>query len=433
MGVLGDATRSDTSAGPECRPPGGHHHHGPTTRTFSRRSQLVSSIRQRRSWPQCGRPRTRGWSERRRHGRHFLRRRRPSARARDGEPGPGTVLEDLITTGEGLEVAERDVQPREVGQVPRKLDDLVIAVVRDGQVLAYHSPGVGHLVRGDGSSSSVRGGAAVGTPTRTSEATARMSRRMGADARRCDHRAWWPGGARRTTFRPGPGPGKSSWTCRRVTGPISCSARPLSAAAGRAAMAGLECSGTVSLLGDGVIGWDSVIGVCSVVGWRIRREGCGSRRATAADSAWRRPRHGRCAARGDVHSLVQRVHDRRPTARRGPAGARRSGWRRNHGNPARPGGRGDRGDDRGFGREVGPVRGAGRDDPGELPRRGLRDHRAGRDWRARGRRHSRCDWREYLERNLSALAPAGRLVVIGLQAGGGPRWTSRCSWPSEPR
>jgi voltage-gated potassium channel len=59
------------------------------------------------------------------------------------------VLEDLISTGEGLEVAERDVQPREVGQVPRKLDDLVIAVVRDGQVLAYHSPGVGHLVRGD--------------------------------------------------------------------------------------------------------------------------------------------------------------------------------------------------------------------------------------------------------------------------------------------
>ena len=64
-------------------------------------------------------------------------------------PALGTVLEDLITTGEGLEVAERDVQPREVGQVPRKLDDLVIAVVRDGQVLAYHSPGVGHLVRGD--------------------------------------------------------------------------------------------------------------------------------------------------------------------------------------------------------------------------------------------------------------------------------------------
>ncbi len=64
-------------------------------------------------------------------------------------PALGTVLEDLITTGEGLEVAERDVQPREVGQVPRKLDDLVIAVVRDQQVLAYHSPAIGHLVQGD--------------------------------------------------------------------------------------------------------------------------------------------------------------------------------------------------------------------------------------------------------------------------------------------
>ena len=64
-------------------------------------------------------------------------------------PALGNVLEDLISTGEGLEVAERDVRPREVGQVPRKLDDLVIAVVRDEQVLPYHSPAIGHLVRGD--------------------------------------------------------------------------------------------------------------------------------------------------------------------------------------------------------------------------------------------------------------------------------------------
>jgi voltage-gated potassium channel len=64
-------------------------------------------------------------------------------------PALGNVLEDLITTGEGLEVAERDVQPREVGQVARKLDDLVIAVVRDGDVLPYHSPAIGHLLRDD--------------------------------------------------------------------------------------------------------------------------------------------------------------------------------------------------------------------------------------------------------------------------------------------
>jgi voltage-gated potassium channel len=64
-------------------------------------------------------------------------------------PALGTVLEDLITTGEGLEVAERDVQPREVGEVPRKLADLVIAVVRDGEVLPYYAPTLGHLLRDD--------------------------------------------------------------------------------------------------------------------------------------------------------------------------------------------------------------------------------------------------------------------------------------------
>jgi voltage-gated potassium channel len=64
-------------------------------------------------------------------------------------PALGNVLEDLISTGEGLEVAERDVTPREEGQVPRQIDDLVIAVVRDGDALPYYSPAVGHLVRGD--------------------------------------------------------------------------------------------------------------------------------------------------------------------------------------------------------------------------------------------------------------------------------------------
>lgn len=64
-------------------------------------------------------------------------------------PALGNVLEDLLTTGEGLEVAERDVLPREAGQVPKKLADIVLAVVRDEQVLPYHSPAIGHLLRGD--------------------------------------------------------------------------------------------------------------------------------------------------------------------------------------------------------------------------------------------------------------------------------------------
>ena len=64
-------------------------------------------------------------------------------------PALGNVLEDLISTGEGLEVAERDVTPREEGRIPRQVDDLVIAVVRDGAALPYHSPAIGHLLRGD--------------------------------------------------------------------------------------------------------------------------------------------------------------------------------------------------------------------------------------------------------------------------------------------
>jgi voltage-gated potassium channel len=64
-------------------------------------------------------------------------------------PALGNVLEDLMSTGEGLEVAERGVLPREEGRTPRQLDDVVIAVIRDESVLPYHSPAIGHLLRGD--------------------------------------------------------------------------------------------------------------------------------------------------------------------------------------------------------------------------------------------------------------------------------------------
>lgn len=64
-------------------------------------------------------------------------------------PQLGTVLEDLLAYGEGLEVTERPVLPREEGQGPRKLDDVVLAVVRDGQVHRYFEPAVSQLLRGD--------------------------------------------------------------------------------------------------------------------------------------------------------------------------------------------------------------------------------------------------------------------------------------------
>lgn len=64
-------------------------------------------------------------------------------------PALGHVLEDLTTSGTGLEVAERVVTPREEGKQPRQLNDLVVAVIRDGAELPFHSPAIGHLVRGD--------------------------------------------------------------------------------------------------------------------------------------------------------------------------------------------------------------------------------------------------------------------------------------------
>jgi voltage-gated potassium channel len=64
-------------------------------------------------------------------------------------PTLGAVMEDLLTYGEGLEVAERDLLVSEVGQQPQSLPDQVIAVVRDETVHRYFDPVVTQLARGD--------------------------------------------------------------------------------------------------------------------------------------------------------------------------------------------------------------------------------------------------------------------------------------------
>jgi voltage-gated potassium channel len=64
-------------------------------------------------------------------------------------PTLGSVMEDLLTYGEGLEVAERDLLVTEVGQQPQALPDQVIAVVRDERVYRYFDPVVTQLARGD--------------------------------------------------------------------------------------------------------------------------------------------------------------------------------------------------------------------------------------------------------------------------------------------
>lgn len=64
-------------------------------------------------------------------------------------PTLGTVMEDLLTYGEGLEVAERDLLVTEVGKQPQSLPDQVISVVRDEKVYRYFDPVVSQLARGD--------------------------------------------------------------------------------------------------------------------------------------------------------------------------------------------------------------------------------------------------------------------------------------------
>jgi len=64
-------------------------------------------------------------------------------------PTLGSVMEDLLTYGEGLEVAERDLLGGEVGKQPQQLPDQVISVVRDENVYRYFDPVVTQLARGD--------------------------------------------------------------------------------------------------------------------------------------------------------------------------------------------------------------------------------------------------------------------------------------------
>ncbi|TIC80638.1 potassium channel family protein [Nocardioides sp. GY 10113] len=64
-------------------------------------------------------------------------------------PKLGSVMEDLLTYGEGLEVAERELLVSEVGRPPQSLPDQVIAVVRDEKVYRYFDPVVTLLARGD--------------------------------------------------------------------------------------------------------------------------------------------------------------------------------------------------------------------------------------------------------------------------------------------
>ena len=55
-------------------------------------------------------------------------------------PSVVEMIEDLLTPDAGFAIAEREVEPKEVGGSPRHLHDLVLGVVRDGKLLRVDDP-----------------------------------------------------------------------------------------------------------------------------------------------------------------------------------------------------------------------------------------------------------------------------------------------------
>ncbi len=64
-------------------------------------------------------------------------------------PSVVAIIEDLLTPAEGFAIAERDVEQSEVGGSPRHLSDIVLGVVRDGQLLRVDAPAVDAIEAGD--------------------------------------------------------------------------------------------------------------------------------------------------------------------------------------------------------------------------------------------------------------------------------------------
>ena len=99
---------------------------------------------------------------------------------------------------------------------------------------------------------------------------------------------------------------------------------------------GMECSGTVSAVGDGVEGWQ-----VGDVGCALLSAGAYATKVSLPAGqlmpvpGGRRPGHRGRAPRGGVHRVVQRLHGGRAAARRGAAGARRRRWHRHLRHPAR--------------------------------------------------------------------------------------------------
>jgi len=64
-------------------------------------------------------------------------------------PNVGQVIEDLLDQGSGLDLAEREVRPDEVGGPAAAVRDPVLAVVRGGRLLPFDDSGCASLRHGD--------------------------------------------------------------------------------------------------------------------------------------------------------------------------------------------------------------------------------------------------------------------------------------------
>ena len=64
-------------------------------------------------------------------------------------PSVVEIIEDLLTPDAGFAIAEREVEPSEIGGSPRHLSDIVLGVVRDGRLYRVYAPEVDAIERGD--------------------------------------------------------------------------------------------------------------------------------------------------------------------------------------------------------------------------------------------------------------------------------------------
>ncbi|MEV6687786.1 potassium channel family protein [Streptomyces sp. NPDC051130] len=76
-------------------------------------------------------------------------------------PSAGTVMEDLIQQGSGLDLIERPVTKPEVGKGVRETEDLVVSVLRGHRLLAYDDPHASPLQSTDRLITIVRAGQAA--------------------------------------------------------------------------------------------------------------------------------------------------------------------------------------------------------------------------------------------------------------------------------